>query len=431
MQYFARLVGRLACHVMPSRAGAADGADTEPGPDALTRARPIGGRHDGPPTSSMLPLTGPGPLAPELAASLLPRLPRGVVREARFHFDARPRDFVRIWWRHALIVLLTGGLALPWARAANRRWLLQHTRVGGHALDLLIPVQSLWLRDFLGVSLLAGVAGALAGDTLWAAVLAVALACCAVPIWLHLRLADDLSRITWGGRRLAFDGSLLALYGAVGLAAACTAVLAASGLWLLRSPHPLGLVAWGALLVAVVACFPAWWWRWLAYRQQRLRLGPLALIWRGAPSALWQLGLRTLAWSGVAAAGVGGGICLTWAVAFMALGWQPVPASSGWLAAVWVAGSAVAVWPFLVARLQNLAWNHTGCRHLRFRSKLPAGAYVRMRLMHLALVVLSGGLYWPWAVFHAWRFRTEALSVRARIEPEALAVHWPVAQSGQ
>lgn len=431
MQYFARLVGRLMCHVMPSRAGAADDADTEPGPDALTRARPIGGRHEGPPTSSPLPLTGPGPLAPELAASLLPRLPRGVVREARFHFDARPRDFVRIWWRHALIVLLTGGLALPWARAANRRWLLQHTRVGGHALNLDVSVQGLWLRDFLGVSLLAGVVGALAGEAQWAALLAVALACAAVPIWLHLRLTDDLARITWAGRRLAFDGSLPALYRGVGLAFGCAALLAAAGLWLWRHPHPVSAVAWGVCLALVLAGLPAWWWRWLAYRQQRLRLGPLALTWRGAPSVFWQLGLRTLAWGGVAAAGVGGALCLAWAVAVMALGWQPAPGVSRWLLVLWWGGSAVAVWPFLVARLQNLAWNHTGCRHLRFRSKLHAGVYVRMRLTHLALVVSSCGVYWPWAVFHAWRARTEAMSVRARVDPEVLAAHWPVAQSGQ
>ena len=76
------------------------------------------------------------------------------------------------------------------------------------------------------------------------------------------------------------------------------------------------------------------------------------------------------------------------------------------------------------ARLHHLAWNHTGCRHLRFRSTLAVGPYVRRCARHTLLTVLSLGLYRPWASVDAWRLRTEALAVRSRVDPRVLAAHW-------
>ncbi|RZI85178.1 MAG: DUF898 family protein [Rubrivivax sp.] len=86
------------------------------------------------------------------------------------------------------------------------------------------------------------------------------------------------------------------------------------------------------------------------------------------------------------------------------------------LAMAVVAVAALVVMPFAQARLQNLVWNKTGNRSLRFSGQLPVGAYVRLQVRHGVLLLLTLGLYWPWAVVASRRMRTEALTVWARTD---------------
>lgn len=428
MQYIARLVGGLRAHVMPltSRTGLNDDVDTEPGPDTFTRARPIGGGSVTPSAWStgqptVPPATRPGAAS---AADALPRLPSGVIHTVPVRFEGHAREYAWLWWRCAALVLLTAGLALPCARAMTRRWLLRHTWVAGHALDLAAPARAACLRDLLGVGLVAGVVGALAGESTWAGAAAIALASAAAPVWLHLRLADDPGRLTWGGRRLVFKGTLAALYRAVGPALAGLGLLSAGALALASTQARVVWLIWGGLAAVTLAGLPAVWARWVAYRQQHLALGPLALTWRGGHTAFWALGLRVLTWGALVLAGVAGVLCMGWALLVTWTPWQPGPAAHRVLLGSWLALSAALVWPFLQARLHHLAWNHTGCRHLRFRSTLAVGPYVRRCARHTLLTVLSAGVYRPWASVDAWRLRTEALAVRSRVDPGVLAAHW-------
>jgi uncharacterized membrane protein YjgN (DUF898 family) len=83
-----------------------------------------------------------------------------------------------------------------------------------------------------------------------------------------------------------------------------------------------------------------------------------------------------------------------------------------------------AVLPYAQARLQNLVWSKTGNRYLRFRSQLPVQAYVWLQMRNAVLLVLTLGLYWPWAVVASRRMRTESLHVWARVETDVLKANW-------
>ena len=69
-------------------------------------------------------------------------------------------------------------------------------------------------------------------------------------------------------------------------------------------------------------------------------------------------------------------------------------------------------------RLQNLAWSHTGNRYLRFRSNLELGPYMALQLRNRLLVLLTVGLYAPWAAASARRMRAGAVAVVSRIVPD-------------
>jgi len=160
------------------------------------------------------------------------------------------------------------------------------------------------------------------------------------------------------------------------------------------------------------------------YRPRRVSLGPLRLLWKASHVAMLMLWARTAVWSVLVSA-------LVMGLAAVALGaWlrtqgAPRPVVLWGLAATVAVCVLVMVLPYVQARLQNLVWNKTGNRSLCFRSRLPVKDYVILQVRHAALLVLTLGLYWPWAVVASRRMRTEALTVWARVDTEVLKAHWP------
>jgi uncharacterized membrane protein YjgN (DUF898 family) len=63
------------------------------------------------------------------------------------------------------------------------------------------------------------------------------------------------------------------------------------------------------------------------------------------------------------------------------------------------------------AGVQNASWNATRSQALRFDSQLSALALARLSVKNIVLVVLTLGLYRPFAVVHVHRLRLEAVSV--------------------
>ena len=76
--------------------------------------------------------------------------------------------------------------------------------------------------------------------------------------------------------------------------------------------------------------------------------------------------------------------------------------------------------PYLTVRLQNLVWNATGSRHVRFTSALRFWPLLRLTLKNWLLMLLSLGLYWPFARIALARMRLEAVTVHTLLPPDEL-----------
>lgn len=371
-----------------------------------------------------------------LAVAQMPRLPHGVVTSWPLRFQASAPEYARLWLVDAALVLLTLGLYLPWARVRSQRYLMRHTRLAGHALDYHEPASLLLPRYVLALGLLLGVAGAWAGGSPLAGMLALSLAVAVWPLLVYMSLSQRLAHISWARRRLVFEGSCPEVYRAMCWPLAGVATLA----WLLmaaavvRGQHQgplswLGWVGWGAALALWLAGMPAFVWTWYLFRQRHLRLGPVRLRWKATRPAVAMLFLRTLVWAtltaafsaGVAAAVLGGMLMLRGR-----LGWPGASLNHERVLAAMVFLSVCAtVRPYAQARLQNLIWNKSGNRYLRIRSKLSVSGFVLLQCKHACLLVLTLGLYWPWAVIATRRMRTRALTVWSRVDAEVFKAHWP------
>lgn len=375
---------------------------------------------------------------PWRAAEALPRLPNGAIDTWPVAFTGTDAAYARLWFQGLLWTLLTLGGYLPWARIACRRYLLQHTQVAGQPLDDLRSPRAMLLRQCLLLSLLGGVLLAAAGSL----VLGLAAATLALAVWPMMKLmclSQCLQRTTWARRPMAFDAGVLDIYQALGWPLAGVVLLVWSWLAVAWVGHAVGWVLWGMALGGCLLAVPGWCWAWLHFRQSHLRLGPLRVRWRLAPDVIASLMLQTL------------GTALLWLVfnlglASMCLGallwWQaalgPGPGTAvgqpaglpAWALAVLLAasvgGTLALVWPQAHARAHKLVWNRTGNRHVRVRCRLRVPAIVRMQRRHGLLLLLTLGLYWPWAEIQARRARLNATVLQARVGVAALAAHWPV-----
>ncbi|TAK97894.1 MAG: DUF898 family protein, partial [Aquabacterium sp.] len=154
------------------------------------------------------------------------------------------------------------------------------------------------------------------------------------------------------------------------------------------------------------------------------RLGPLHLLWKATKPAVMMMFLRTLAWAMLATVfSLGVGAMLLAGVLVMR-GKLNLTIERGLMLASLLAVCA-AVQPYAQARLQNLLWNKSGNRYLRFRSKLSVADFVMLQGKHALLLVLTLGLYWPWAVIATRRMRAHSLTIWSRVDADVLKAHWP------
>lgn len=357
----------------------------------------------------------------------MPRLPEGGVDTWPVTFSASESAYARIWFRGLLLTLLTLGLYLPWARIACRRYLLQHTRVAGQRLDDLRSPWPMLVRQGLVLCLLGGVVLAGAGSV----VVGLAAATLALAVWPMLKLmslGQRIQRITWARRPLAFDARLQEIYLALGVPLGGLTALLWSWLAAARWGHALGWLLWGVALGLCLLAVPGWCWRWLQFRQSHILLGPLRLRWCLGPEAVFGWVLQTLGAAllalllnlGLAAALLGGLLWWQGGVRAGAMAWLPP------LLVACVLLALGAVLPEAGARAHELVWNQTGNRHLRVRCRLPLAAHVRMRGRHGLLLLLTLGLYWPWAEVQARRLRMNATVLQSRVGLAVLAARWPV-----
>lgn len=352
----------------------------------------------------------------------LPRMPQGRVTTLPVTFSGQPLEYAWLWARNLLLLLITVGLYAPWARVYSQRYFLRRTQLAGECLDYHAKPWALMPRYVLTWGLVAGVIGAWAGSRL-AGMMALSLALSVLPLLTYISLTHRVAHISWGGRRLRFDGRCQGVYQTMWAPLTSACVVA----WMLMATlawnHPGGWFAWGIVAALWGLAMPTFVWVYFQYRQHHLVLGPVRLLWKGQRVAVTMLFVRALAWLAVVAMLLSG-------VGAMALA-GVLAARTRVSSAALVAGAVLvailvlaAVLPYVQARLQNLVWSKTGNRYLRFRSRLSVQGYVWLQWRNTVLILLTAGLYWPWAVVASRRMRTEALVVWARVETDVLKANW-------
>ncbi len=340
-------------------------------------------------------------------------------------FTGTGRGYFSVWLVNVLLNVLSLGLFWPFAQARKQVFFHQHTLVGGQALTFDAKPWTQFQTHLLliGLCLLNGLVYLFKPALLWLPALLLAL------LWPALWQASLVFRFKhtqWRGLRFGFVGTVVQAYEVM---------------------LPLCLPALFGVLLMSLKIFPSW----AELGQTQTLMGPLGVMLLGMVLVLpWQLlRLHAFVRSGCTYASershlnpfalakpvyllhlkaLGMALLLLTALSAVAAVLARAGQSTGLAASLTLSCLAfpLVLHPYFKARMQNLLWGQTASTHIRFRSTLGYLDLFWVNLQNCLLVVLTLGLYWPFAVVRNTRLKMAAMVVVVQGE----LPRWP-AQSSQ
>jgi uncharacterized membrane protein YjgN (DUF898 family) len=343
-----------------------------------------------------------------------PQRPR--VQTLPICFTGSGSEYFRIWIVNLLLTLVTFSLYWPFARARRIAYFQNNTFVGDDPLGFHGDPWKMF-RGYL-VVLVLGIAYGALSNTLpsIAALLFVVFALVWPALW-RASLQFRLRHTSWCGVRMAFVGDLKGAYLVMlpFFLPALAMVLLMPELAEGEEPTPAQerqmFTVLGAVGVASLALLP-----WCFARLKRYQQGGYVFAGertglRASTGAFYGLLLR-----------VAGVVLAVLAVVGGLGAWFVFGAGSpgaGLVAAIGIASLAyvllpLIVVPFATVGLQNLVWANTRSRNTRFRSELRYGALFKVNALNWLLIIVTLGLYWPFAQVRLARTRLDAMALQVK-----------------
>jgi uncharacterized membrane protein YjgN (DUF898 family) len=324
--------------------------------------------------------------------------PLPVASRSFLEFRGRGREYFGIWIVNLVLSIVTLGIYIPWARVRTRRYFYRNTLLDGHSFDYLANPKRL-LIGYLIVGAFF-VLYTIAGTIDPSVALGVLGFFAAVFPWLYYKSARFFaSNSAYRNIRFRFNGSLGGSY---------SAYLG----WPLLAIPTLGLLS-------PLAVF-----KQKKYFFDNFSIGSQHSEFRGRPGfffgVLYSLGFAVfLLFGGMV--GVVILAALTRTSGESATATTPaeaVPDEFAWVIAILPLAFNViilvlfGVWAVLS---RNYCWNNavlkSGSDEVRFESRLGITRYLWIFLSNIVLIIVTLGLFAPWASVRMFGYRISCLSV--------------------
>jgi uncharacterized membrane protein YjgN (DUF898 family) len=346
-------------------------------------------------------------------------------------FSGSGSEYFRIWIVNLLLTLVTLGLYYPWAKVRKLRYFYGNTALAGHAFDFHGDPWRM-LRGYLLVGALFA-AYALAGRiSPLAGLLALVIVAALWPMLLCASMRFRLAQTSWRGLRFHFNGDVPGAYRAVvpgflpivvlvAVMALAMPEQAAQG-QAAQAPSGLALTLLALSMLAVFASGPLAWWLIKRYQHNNYQFASVRTRWTASLGQMFGLQFKI---GGVALLALIAGAAAAALLGFASAGalrGNPAGAIFAGVVAVFAIYGVLilVVQPYAVSRLQNLVWSRTESRSIGFDSALAFLPLARQTFINWFLVLLTLGLYWPFAAIATARLRLQAVTVLARSDLDGL-----------
>jgi len=344
-------------------------------------------------------------------------------------FTGSGSEYFRIWIVNLLLMIVTLGIYYPRAKLRRLRYFYANTLVGERPLGFHGEAMAMF-RGFALVAVLS-VLYSLAGNVSPVAGLVAFVVLAALwPALVKSAQQFRMGNTSWHGLRMGFSGTLGGAYKAWLPVLAPTLVLLAAqaGMEDGQADATWVAVTFGLTTLVTLAMVPWLWWNLKKYQHDHLRYGGEQSRLTATVGSFYAVFLKT---GGVFLAGVLVVSLLAGVVAVLAsLGpaqaldlSSPKAAMFFAMALVFAVGVVVmqlVPYPYFISRMQNLVWSGTRSANLSFHSELRFWPLFWMTIRNWLLIVVTLGLYWPFAKIAMARLRLEAVSVTSAVDPDTL-----------
>jgi uncharacterized membrane protein YjgN (DUF898 family) len=357
--------------------------------------------------------------------------PTQEIQTTPIEFSGTGGEYFRIWIVNLLLIMITFGIYYPWAKVRKLKYFYNNTHLDGHALDFHGEPKKM-LRGTLIAGVLFGIYNAAAEFSPTAGGVAFLILIGIAPVLFRAAMRFRLANTSWRGMRMRFAAKDLKEAYWVITAPLVVFFLLGLAFAFLADPSDqttqvtsTSTIALPVLLLVFALCLPYFFWRFKRYQHNHYAWGPLKTEYRSQVGATYKVfGLTVLF------------IVLISAV-FMALAYALIPSQAGstrsWSRNLTVFASlllplllvffiTINILPraYFTANMQNLLWSRTGNRYFRLKSDLSVPRFIGLQLKNYVLIVITFGLYWPFAVINTARMRLEAVSLKSRISLDKL-----------
>jgi uncharacterized membrane protein YjgN (DUF898 family) len=365
-------------------------------------------------------------------SALSPPQALATIESHPLEFTATGSEYFRIWIVNLLLILVTVGIYLPWAKVRKLKYFYSNTRVDKHALDfhgepkkmlrgtLIVGVFFMVYSQAARLAPLAGVVALLALLAIW-------------PLLFRASMKFRLANTSWRGMRFRFvDTGLLEPYLCLVPPMALLlipSVLVGFGGGTAGPKSTLSDaagVAIGLIFLGFIALLPYFFWRIKRYQHNHYAWGPLQSEYRSGAASTYKVFGSTILVVLLLATVFGVSVAVLMPALFKG-GLKNSGINGAWallsllpLVFLFLISINIAPRAFFTTRMQNLLWSRTGNRFFRFKSELTARSYILLQFKNYFLILITLGLYWPFAVVASKRMQIEAVSLRSRLSLDAL-----------
>lgn len=294
-----------------------------------------------------------------------------------FVFTGRGGEYFGIWIVNLLLTVVTFGIYSAWAKVRRMQYFYRNTSLAGASFDYHGDPRAILKGRAIMFVLFVVYNAAINFAPLIGLVVALILAG-VMPILLQRSLRFRAHNTSWSGLRFGFDGDRAGAYRV--------------------------FLLWPFLtMITLYLLGPMWHQRLKQYQHQYARYGATPFTFDARVGGFYRVYL--LALGIVIVGGIGVAIAAGFGAKFSRASMALIPLA--------IFGLVLFVQPYVMAKLQNLVWNHTQVGPHRFDSRVDSGRLFFIFITNLIGIVLTLGLYQPFAAIRFAKYRLESVSLLA------------------
>lgn len=324
--------------------------------------------------------------------------------QARLEFTGRGAEYFRLWVVNVLLTLLSLGVYSAWAKVRKARWFARHTRLMGDAFDYHGRPGPILLGRLLVLPLLLAYGYAFLWSTT-AGLLAFGLLYAAGPLLFAQAQRFKLGNTSWRGLRFGFDAPRAQVY-----QVCLPLILLWTATTLVLKLHLGEELMWGSM--ALTALGLPWAHSRLKQLQHRhARYGAQRFSYVPRHSAFY--GVYFVAAGMLVLVMLAGGFSL-WLIKQWGSQDEVQARIMFILAGTWMLFLAwLFAWPVFAAKVQQIVWRRSDLGDVAFDCDIQPARFWWLTLRQILLVLLTTGLYWPFAAVALARYRIESITLHS------------------